>query len=512
MTAPHARRRRNAILGLALLVGAAAACGGGHEASDADGTGEATDRATGAHGGRLLESGDFALEVSIHERGAPPRFRLYPSAGGAPISPAEVSATVTLERLGGRSEVIHFTPEGDHLLGDAVVAEPHAFDVAVEATCQGTTHRWRYQQTEGRIVMPEAALASAGLEVATAGPMVLKPALELPGQVSLNQDRVAQVVPRLAGVAFEVRANLGDRVPAGGVMAAIDSRELAEAKNEYIESVHRLEFAQATYVREERLWKRRISPDSDLLLAKHKLEEAEIAKQIAEQKLLALGIDRQTLTALAIEPTGSVVDRRVRTPFAAGMLTRYEVKAPIAGEVIEKHVTLGESVQPDRPIYVVADLSTVWVDIAVYATDLALVRIGQLATVRAGAAGLEATGAVSYLGPLVGTDTRSARARVVLQNPDGRWRPGLFVTVSLVEAEVPVPVAVRTEAIQTIGDAPAVFVRYGDAFEVRPVELGRRADGWVEVVRGLAAGERYASTGSFILKADLGKAAAEHEH
>src|SRR5262245_25181421 len=349
MTPDRTPRRRAAILGLALLVGTAVACGGRHDAPEPDGPGEGTARRTGTHGGRLLESGDFALEVSVHERGAPPRFRLYPSAGGTPIPPAEVSATVTLERLGGRSEVIRFTPEGDHLLGDAGVAEPHAFDVAVEATWQGTTHRWSYEQIEGRIVMPDAALASAGIEVTAAGPMVLKPVLELPGQVSLNQDRVAQVVPRLAGVAFEVRANVGDRVPAGGVMAAIDSRELAEAKNEYIESVHRLEFAQATYVREERLWKRRISPESDLLLAKHKLEEAEIARQIAEQKLVALGIDRPTLAALAIEPTGSVVDRRVRAPFAAGMLTRHEGKAPLAGEVSEKHVKRGEPGQAQLP-------------------------------------------------------------------------------------------------------------------------------------------------------------------
>ncbi len=516
-------RRWVGILGLALLATWSTACGGEPErdehgqaagGDDAHGHGARgeEEHARGPHGGRLLEDGDFGLEVTIHDRGVPPRFRLYPYDDGKPVPPAGLSATMTLERLGGRSEVIRFTPEADYLVGDAVVGEPHSFDVSIEATRQGATHRWTYEQIEARVVLPDEALERAGIEVATAGPVVLKPALELQGQVGLNQDRVAQVVPRLAGVVIEVKKNVGDRVRADDVMAAIDSRELAEIKNEYIQSVHTLEFAQATYVREDQLWKRRISPQSDVLLAKHKLEEAEIAKQIAEQKLIALGVPREMLAELAVEPAGSVVDRKVRTPFPARMLTRYVVTAPIAGEVIEKHVTLGESVQADTPIYVVADLSSVWVDIAVYATDLGLVRIGQPATVRAGAAGLEAAGTVSYVGPLLGEETRSARARVVLPNPDGAWRPGLFVTVSLVEAELPVPVAVPADAIQTIADAPAVFVRYGDTFEVRPVELGRRAAGWVEVVQGLAPGERYASRGSFVLKADLGKAAAEHDH
>jgi cobalt-zinc-cadmium efflux system membrane fusion protein len=507
----RARRMRAGLLGLAALVAVAAACGGGETGPWSEGDGAGSGEARGPHGGRLLEDGAFALEVTIYERGVPPQFRLYPFDDGKPIPPAEVSARATLDRLGGRSDVIRFRPEADYLLGDAVVEEPHSFAVSVEATWRATSHRWTYEQIEGRIVLPDGALRSAGIEVATAGPVVLTPALELPGQVGLNQDRVAQIAPRLPGMVIEVRKNVGDQVEAGDVMAAIDSPQLAEVKNEYIQSVHALEFAQATYVREERLWKRRISPEQDVLLAKHRLEEAEIARQIAEQKLLALGVPRGTLAELAIEPEGSVVDRRVREPFPAGMLTRYDVRSAIAGEVIEKHLTLGESVQADTPIYVVADLSTVWVDIAVYATDIGLVRIGQPATVRSAAAGLEATAIVSYVGPLVGTETRSARARVVLPNPEGKWRPGLFVTVSLVEAEVPVPVAVPADAIQTIRDWSAVFVRYGDEFEVRPVEVGRRDGGWVEILKGLAPGERYASRGSFVLKADLGKGAARHE-
>jgi cobalt-zinc-cadmium efflux system membrane fusion protein len=113
---------------------------------------------------------------------------------------------------------------------------------------------------------------------------------------------------------------------------------------------------------------------------------------------------------------------------------------------------------------------------------------------------------------VVGETTRSAEAHVHIPNPDGRWRPGLFVTVEVVQEEVTVPVAVAPEAVQTYRDGSVVFAQYGDQFEVRPLELGRGDGQWVEVVKGLSAGEQYAARGSFVLKAELGKSGATHDH
>jgi len=132
--------------------------------------------------------------------------------------------------------------------------------------------------------------------------------------------------------------------------------------------------------------------------------------------------------------------------------------------------------------------------------------------VRASALNAEAEGRVAYVGSLIGEQTRSAKARVTLPNPDRSWRPGLFVTVDLVQNETEVPVAVPAEAIQTYRDAKIVFGRFGEFFEARPVELGRNDGKRVEVVSGLAPGTRYAATNSFVLKADLGKAGASHDH
>ena len=223
--------------------------------------------------------------------------------------------------------------------------------------------------------------------------------------------------------------------------------------------------------------------------------EAQIAHRNVEQKLLALGLDHT-----AVMRGG------------ADGLTRYEVRAPIDGVVIEKHLSLGEAVKEDASIFTIADLSTVWAEMTIYPKDLDSVKIGQKVTVRATGLDAEATGRVSYVGSLVGEQTRSAKARVTLQNPNRSWRPGLFVTVELVQSETEVPVAVAVEAIQTYRDGKVVFVRFGEFFEARPVEPGRTDGQWVEVVNGVSPGTKYAAINSFVLKADLGKSGASHDH
>ncbi len=473
---------------------------------------EETLMAKGPHGGRLLTQDGFEVEITIYERGVPPQFRVYAYEQGKPLPPEQVQLTIELHRLGGTVDVINFQKEGDYLRGDRVIEEPHSFDVKISAVRESRRYDWEYTQVEGRIQLSHEALQSSGIEIMTAGPARIKTLLELPGEIKLDQNRLAHVVPRFAGVVTAVHKNLGDRVRIGEVIAIVDSLELAEAKGQYIESVHRLELAQTSFVREQSLWRNKISPEQDYLQSRHALEEGEITKQIAAQKLLALGLSHADLATLSIEPEGPVRLHRLRTPFREQMLTRYEIRAPLDGVVIEKHLVLGEAIKEDTAIFMIADLSTVWGDFSVYAKDLNAVRLGQEVTVKSEVLAIEATATVSYLGPLVGEETRSAQAHVHIPNPDGRWRPGLFVTVEVVQDERRVPVAVAAEAIQTYRDWQVVFAQYGDLFEVRPLELGRSDGQRVEVVKGLSAGERYAATNSFVLKADLGKSGATHDH
>jgi cobalt-zinc-cadmium efflux system membrane fusion protein len=193
-------------------------------------------------------------------------------------------------------------------------------------------------------------------------------------------------------------------------------------------------------------------------------------------------------------------------------LTRYEIRAPISGLIVARAVALGTALKDDATIFTVADMSTVWAEITVYPKDFGVIRLGQKTTVRATATDAESEGVVSFIGALVGAQTRTAKARVIVDNKEGHWRPGMFLNVELVAEEVEVPVAVSVDAIQTLRDWSVVFGRYGNHFEARPLELGRSDGRMVEVLKGLTAGEQYAAGNSFAIKADLGKASAISDH
>jgi cobalt-zinc-cadmium efflux system membrane fusion protein len=194
-------------------------------------------------------------------------------------------------------------------------------------------------------------------------------------------------------------------------------------------------------------------------------------------------------------------------------LNNYEIRSLIDGTIIERHVTLGEMIREDAECFVVADLSTVWVDINVYPKDLPLVRQGNVVRVSASNTEPEAEGKISYVAPVVSDHTRTATARVVLPNQDSAWRPGTFVTARVASSSVDVPLVVARDAIQTIAGAPSVFVETeSGAFRAQTVTLGRKSDKEIEIVSGLKVGERYVTKGTFILKAELGKSEAGHNH
>ena len=193
-------------------------------------------------------------------------------------------------------------------------------------------------------------------------------------------------------------------------------------------------------------------------------------------------------------------------------LQPYEVKSSIAGTVIKKDVTQGEFVKEGEAIYSVADLGTVWVDLNVNRKDFNKLKVGQAVTIFAGENLTNATGTVSYISPFGAEDTQTMLARVELPNPTGDWRPGLFVTGEIIVEEREVPVAVKSSGLQTFRDWVVVFMNDGSVFEIAILELGRRDGEWAEVVSGLSAGQKYAAENSFIIKADILKSGASHDH
>lgn len=186
--------------------------------------------------------------------------------------------------------------------------------------------------------------------------------------------------------------------------------------------------------------------------------------------------------------------------------------SPLDGVVIEKDIVLGEAVKDDVQIFAIADLSTLLANVTVHSKDLTSVKAGQSLTVKSDALGAVASGTVAYLGPLIGAETRTARALVKVPNPEGVWRPGLFVTIDLVREEFTVLVAVRADAIQKFRDWDVVFIQDGNLYEAVSLELGRREGDWVEILSGLPAGKKYVTKNSFLIKADILKSGATHDH
>ncbi|MEW7847332.1 efflux RND transporter periplasmic adaptor subunit [Massilia aurea] len=372
---------------------------------------------------------------------------------------------------------------------DGAAPDSHG-EAAHDVTGDGEQEGEKERDTNSDVIRLSAAQSkSAGITTAIAGPASITNMIRLPGEVRVNEDLTAHVAPRLAGIAESSLAELGQSVKKGQVLAVISSPALADLRSTLDAAQSRLVLARTLYEREKKLWQDRISAEQDYLQAQQAFREAELAVQTARSKLTALDVK-----------TGG------------GALNRYELRAPFDAMVVEKHITLGEAVQENTNVFVLSDLSRVWVDLAVTPKDLGTVRSGVAATVTAPTAGMSATGTVSYVGSLVGAQTRSAIARVVIDNPQGAWRPGLFVDVMLAQGTRIAPVTVAASAIQTVEDKPSVFVSTPEGFRAQPVKTGTVDGETVEILEGLAPGVRYVNQGSFVLKAELGKDSAGHAH
>lgn len=345
-------------------------------------------------------------------------------------------------------------------------------------------------EAEGVIRFTDDQIKLAGITMQTAAAAHLDTFIRMPGQIALNEDRTAHVTARAPGAVEQVSATLGQNVRKGDVLAIIASAEIADQRADLAAAEKRVAYARSVYASEKSLWEEKISARQDYLKAESDLREAEIALQSARQKLAALGG----------QGGGS------------GGSNRLQVRAPFGGTIVEKHVALGEVVGAETRIFTVSDLSTVWADVVVPAKDLEIVRVGTEAVIRSVASDTTAPGKVSFVSSLIGEESRSAKARVVLDNPKTAWRPGLFVNVDIVTGSAEVPVTVVREALQTVEGRQVVFKRVGEGFMAQPVSIGRSDGRLVEIVNGMKAGEQYAGAGSFAIKAEQAKGDAEHEH
>jgi len=341
-----------------------------------------------------------------------------------------------------------------------------------------------------------------------------------PGRVALNGEATAVVGSIVAGRVIELKVKVGDSVSKGDALLVVESTELGEAQGDYLQkrtavtgATAAVEPARSAAERARGLFEKSqgISltevqrREADFAAARGALATATGAADAALNKLLLLGMTPEAVERLT--ETGRLDPRSV-------------IRAPISGVVIERPVTLGELVKPERErVLVVADVSTLWVVADVPEARLREVAVGAKATVSVGAVGDQTyAGRVSQIGMSVDAATRAAAVRIEVK-ADPLLKPGMFAQVELVSAAAAgeagaAVLAVPEGAVQTVEGKPSVFVPVlGEAntFAARAVGVGRPVGGWLPVTSGLVEGERIVTAGTFILKADLGKSGAAEE-
>ena len=349
-------------------------------------------------------------------------------------------------------------------------------------------------EDERAIVMSAAQIKTAGIAIDNAQPALIQERLHLPAQVKANAERSVALAAPAAGIVQSVLVSNGAFVKKGQALVTVNSPAVAGWRADAAAARARLALAQTVQAREQTLWEQGISARQDLDAAQAALQEARIAAAAARSRLDALGIG-----------TG-------RDASSDNVSSTVTLRAPYDGVVVERPVVAGQSVDETRLLLTVADLSQVWVEAAVPGVNLAQVSVGMPARVSIAAQPRELEGTVSFVGPVLGEATRMATARVILPNRDGRLRPGMLADVDLMGQPGEVAVTVAADAVQTVHERSVVFVRTGTGFRAQDVSTGRSDGKRTEIVKGLDAGTPYASAGSFVLKADLGKGEAEHDH
>lgn len=404
----------------ALFVLAAAGCTQPGNEPENHGEGEVTaaEVVKGPHGGRLLEQDGFAVELQIFEEGVPPRYRAWFYRDGQPLPPAAGHLQVVLRRLGGVTETHAFEPEGGLLAGNAVVYEPHSFDVEVLATISERKLRWAYASYEGRTTIASQIAEQAGIRTSPAGPGVIRDEHDVQGLVTTVEGRHARVMARFPGPIRAVMVGVGDTVRAGQALARIESNV---------------------------------------------------------------------------------------------SLSEYIVSAPFAGTVLTRDAAVGDLAGTTH-LFEIADLSKLWVDLHLFGADAQHIRPGIAVEVMRLSDDARVLTRLDRVLPGTATASQSTVARATIDNADGAWRPGAAVRARVTVSEQPVDLVVPLAALQSFRDWQVVFARVGEDYEIRPVELGRRDSHYAEVLGGLEPGAEIVVEQSYLVKADIEKAGASHDH
>jgi len=317
------------------------------------------------------------------------------------------------------------------------------------------------------------------------------------GEVKLSEGKTVHIASPLPGVIRRVFVDIGATVPEDAPLFEIDSHDVAESKGDYLKKVAARDLAKTSADREAMLFARKISAQYEVQEAQARLAAAEIEVANARSRLLRLGVPRAEIESLDPKSPETM----------SGYLT---VRTPRGGVILERHASKGERVEPGKDLILVSDLGEVWVWADLREHDVPSV-FGKVnggvkidAEVGSPAGGKQYRGTMDVLSGTMNEQSRTVKARIVVPNPDGRLRPGMFVNIRVFLPGGGSVIAVPKAAVLSDEGRTFVFVhKEGDYWIRRPVTLGKRIGDMVEVRSGLAAGQRIVTDGSFLLKSDV---------
>lgn len=338
------------------------------------------------------------------------------------------------------------------------------------------------------------AIDAAGIKVEELVVQEISEQLTVTATIRPNQDRITHVAPRVPGRIVKVHVNLGDRVKAGQALAVLDSLDVGEAHSGYLQAKTQLAVAKADFERAEKLHGDQIIAQKDHVRAHAEYEKAKASFAAAGDKLRMLGVG-----------TTPADDGRA--------VSTFPLTTPFAGTVIEKHAILGELAQPDKLIFTVADLSTLWIEANLFEKDLGRVKTGAEAEVTVAAYPDQVfRGKLTYIAAIVDKETRTIQARLEVANPDGRLKPEMFASAAIRTGGKGRGLLLPEDAVVLVDGKATVFIEEHGGFEPRTVELGDRLRGRVVIKAGLQAGELVVTAGTFALKARVQKSLLGEGH
>lgn len=347
------------------------------------------------------------------------------------------------------------------------------------------------------INLSEEQIAEAEITIEPVKGGYLIQQIKAPAKVVIPQQSIVQVVPNVSGIVTKIYKKIGDKVRKDEPIATLESREMAEAKANYIAAQKKQQLKQTIVEKERNLAAKKISPEIELWHAETAAEEAQIDAELARQRLLALGLHSDDIQKLLSQKLDG--------------FRFYEVRSPISGTIVSTGIAPGGFVSTDKELVTIADLNQRVLEIDVPAPHQNLIKKG-LSTSAKASHGDTCQSEINCFKPMLEESTRTLKAYAPINSEKHPWTPGTYVTAHIESDKSRFPLVIPKKAVQNIDGEEVVFVSNDHGFEIRHIHLGPSDNERIVVIDGLHKGEKIAVTNTFLLKAEHEKDEAEHEH